>query len=66
MAPDGTDEHTAARAVVENYFSRMKVLWRMVGSVYGRGKRWHHLVIRASVILTNMVVFFERPIRDAY
>ena len=38
----------------------------MVGGVYWRGKRWHNLVIRAAVILTNMVVIFERPINTAY
>ncbi len=62
ILPDGSDEHKAGRTIVERYFSKVKMLWRMVGGVYTRGKRWHDLVLRAAFILTNMVVMFEGPL----
>ena len=63
---DGAPDHAKGRVLVERYFSRVKMLWKMVGGVYWRGKRWHQLVIRASFILTNMVVFFEGPLKRPY
>ena len=63
---DGTVEHATGRTTVERYFSRVKVLWRMVGGVYTRGKRWHNMVIRAAFILTNMVVIYEGSIVRSY
>eukprot|EP01084_Bolivina_argentea_P191600 329110_1 len=62
ILPDGSEDHKAGRALVERYFSRLKMLWRMVGGVYTRGKRWHDLCLRAAFILTNMVVMFEGPL----
>eukprot|EP01084_Bolivina_argentea_P252038 422954_1 len=62
ILPDESDEHKAGRTVVERYFSRLKMLWGMVGGVYTRGKRWHDLVLRAAFILTNMVVMWEGPL----
>eukprot|EP01084_Bolivina_argentea_P252036 422951_1 len=62
IMPDESDEHKAGRTIVERYFSRVKMLWQMVGGVYTRGKRWHDLVLRAAFILTNMVVMFEGPL----
>ena len=66
VVSNGTSEHASGRSTVERYFARMKVLWRMVGGVYWRGKRWHNLVIRAAFILTNMVVIFEGSINSPY
>ena len=59
VLPDGSDEHTTARCVVERYFGRLRMLWRMVGCRFPRSARWHSLVIRAAFILTNMVIVFE-------
>ena len=63
---DGSTQHASGRTTVERYFSRVKMLWGMVGSVYWRGKRWHNMVIRASFILTNMVVIYEGSIVRSY
>ena len=56
---DGSDEHKEARSVVERYFGRLKLMWRMVGNKYCRAARYHSLVIRAAFILTNMVISYE-------
>ena len=53
---DGSPQHAANRSVVERYFGRLKALWKLVGTKYGRDPRWHSLVIRAAFILTNMVI----------
>ena len=56
--PDNSEEHSAARAVCERYFGRLKVTWSMVGHVWGKKKKdWFDLTIRAAFILTNMNVF---------
>ena len=55
ILPDGSEEHSAARSVVERYFGRVKVLWRMVGGVWTKyNKDYFDFVIRAAFILTNM------------
>ena len=59
IRPDGTEEHAAARIIVERYFGRLKLLWKMVGTKYCRGSKWHTLVMRAALISTNMAIVFE-------
>ena len=59
IRPDGSDEHKIARTIVERYFGRLKLLWKMVSNIYCRGSKWHSTVIRAAFILTNMVIIFE-------
>ena len=58
VMPDGTQGHAQGRAVVERFFGRVNLKWRMVSGVYVRGKRWHTLVLQAAFILTNMDLFF--------
>lgn len=55
VLPDRTPEHSRARGVVERFFGRVKVSWKMVGNVWNKKlKDWFDLVIRAAFILTNM------------
>ena len=55
---DGTPEHAAERSVVERYFGRLKLTWKMVGSKYCRSARFHSYCIRAAFILTNMQIYY--------
>lgn len=63
--PDGSRNHAAGRGVVERYFGRVKLKWRMVSGVYVRGKRWHNMVLLAAFILTNMDLAYSGGLNRA-
>ena len=65
IVSDGSSDHADSRSVVERYFSKQKLLWRMVGRRYVKGKRWFDMVLRASFILTNMVIFDEGSLNQS-
>ena len=51
--------HSDARSVVERFFAKLKLLWKMIGNKYMRQSKWHGTVIRCCVILTNMLIVHE-------
>eukprot|EP01083_Nonionella_stella_P130098 394810_1 len=58
--PYQKDQHSGQRSVVERYFGKLKTLWKMVGNKYRWKTEWHGIVIRCAVILTNMLIVYER------
>ena len=56
--------HSGARVIVERFFGKLKTVWKMVGLVYTKDKKYHGLVIRCAVILTNMLIVHEGGLHD--
>ena len=63
---DDTEEHAEARSVVERYFARAKGLWKMMGGVYWKDKKFMNMVIQAAVLLTNLVIQDEGGLNTWY
>ena len=64
---DGSEEHASCRGVVEKYFARVKVTWKMVGRVHGKkNEQWFVKVIWAAFILTNMNVLESNGLNPGF
>lgn len=66
ICSDQSDAHSEGRSLVERYFGRMKCLWKMVGTVFCKDKKYMDMTIRAAALLTNLVIQDEGGLNQWY
>ena len=55
--------HILARTTIEHVFGRQKVYWGIIGGTYTLSLHWLRLIYRCCVILTNVLVTHQSPMR---
>lgn len=60
------ESHKENRAIVEHFFGRQSLLWKMAGGCFRRKSKRHAIVLRCTVILTNMSITEKGGLKKFY
>ena len=55
--------HILTRSIIEHLFGRQKKYWSIIGNKYTLHLRWLGLVYRNAMLLTNILIKHQSPLR---